>query len=100
MKLTENKLREYVSTRHVEVMKAFDHEDKLYYNICIYDTPTKFGPYELKGKLLSSPFGVHEITEEWITESVVAVYTMSSTLKDEVDKLITKLKNKEWLKQK
>ena len=35
MKLTENTIREYVSTRHIEVMKAFDHENKLYYNICI-----------------------------------------------------------------
>ena len=100
MKLTENTIREYVSTRHIEVMKAFDHENKLYYNICIYDTPTKFGPYELKGNLLSSPFGVQEITEEWIKESVGAVYTMSSTMKDQVDKLITKLKKKKWLKQK
>ena len=100
MKIANNNLKEYTSTRHIEVMKAFDFEGKLYYNISIYDTPTQFGPYELKGNLLSSPFGVEEITEEWIKESVGAVYTMSSTMKDQVDNLITKLKNKKWLKKK
>ena len=79
-------------------MKAFDDKSKLYYKIRIYDTPVNFGPYELKGNLLSSPFGVETITEEWIKESVGAVYTMSSTMKDQVDNLITKLKNKKWLK--
>jgi len=96
--IKENNIKEFTSTRRIEVMKAFDHESKLYYNITIYDTPTKFGPYELKGNLLSSPFGVEEITEEWIKESVGAVYTMRSTIKKEVDELITKLKNKKWLK--
>ena len=96
--IKENNIKEFTSTRHIEVMKAFDFENKLYYNITIYDTPTKFGPYELKGNLLSSPFGVKEITEEWIEESVGKVYTMSSIIKDEVDNLITKLKNKKWLK--
>ena len=96
--IKENNIKEFTSTRHIEVMKAFDHEGKLYYNITIYDTPTKFGPYELKGNLLSSPFGVEVITEEWIKESVGKVYTMSSSMKDQVDNLITKLKNKKWLK--
>jgi len=89
--------QEYVGTRHIEVMKANDYEGKLYYKIMIYGNPVKFGPYELKGDLISSPFGVEEITEKWIMENVVSVYTMSSTLKKEVDKLITKLKNKKWL---
>ncbi len=97
MKIAKNHIKEFTSTRHIEVMKAYDHEDKLYYNITIYDTPTKFGPYELKGNLLSSPFGVEVITEKWIKESVGAVYTMNSTMKDQVDNLITKLKKKKWL---
>ena len=96
--IKENNIKEFTSTRHIEVMKAFDHESKLYYNITIYDTPTKFGPYELKGNLLSSPFGVEVMTEEWIRESVGKVYTMTSSMKDQVDNLITKLKNKKWLK--
>ena len=96
--IKENNIKEFTSTRHIEVMKAFDHEGKLYYNITIYDTPTQFGPYELKGNLLSSPFGVEVMTEEWIKESVGKVYTMTSSMKDQVDNLITKLKNKKWLK--
>jgi len=95
--IKENKLQEYTSTRHIEVMKAFDSEGKIYYNICIYDTPTKCGPYELKGDLLSTPFGVNKITKEWIYDSVDSVYSMHS-IKEEVDNLITKLKNKKWLK--
>ena len=95
--IKENKLQEYTSTRHVEVMKAFDSEGKIYYNIKIYDTPTKFGPYELKGNLLSSPFGVNKVTKKWIYDSVGSVYSIQS-FQDEVDNLITKLKNKKWLK--
>ena len=96
--IKENNIKEFTSTRHIEVMKAFDFEGKLYYGISIYDTPTKFGPYELKGNLLSCPFGVEEITLKWIYDSVGKVYTMQHNIKDEVDKLITKLKNKKWLK--
>jgi len=89
--------QEYVVTRHIEVMKANDYEGKLYYKLMIYGSPVRFGPYELKGDLKYSPYGVEELTKEFIKESLVEVYTKFPT--DEVDELITKLNNKKWLKQ-
>jgi hypothetical protein len=84
--------REYVVTRHVEIMKAKDNE-KSYYKLFIYGKPVSFGPYELKGDLKYSPKG-----KEFIEEKIGSVYT---TFPDnEVDELITKLNNKKWLKQK
>ena len=44
--------REYVVTRHIEVLKAKDSDDKLYYKLMIYGKPVSFGPYELKGDLI------------------------------------------------
>jgi len=88
--------REYVVTRHVEIMKAKDNE-RSYYKLFIYGKPVSFGPYELKGDLKYSPKGVENLTKEFIKESLVEVYTKFPT--DEVDELITKLNNKKWLKQ-
>ena len=89
--------REYVVTRHIEVLKANDYEGKLYYKLMIYGSPVKFGPYELKGDLKYSPQGVEKLTKEFIKESLVEVYTKFPN--DEVDELITKLNNKKWLNQ-
>jgi hypothetical protein len=52
----------------------------------------------MKGKLISSPWGVLEedFDKSYIQNSVDAVYSTFPT--EEVDKLITKLKNKKWLK--
>jgi len=90
--------KEYVVTRHIEIMKAKDKSDKTYYNLSIYDKPVSFGPYELKGDLKYSPFAVKNLTKEFIKESIAEVYTIFPN--DEVDELLTKLKNKKWLKQK
>ena len=90
--------KEYVVTRHIEIMKAKDNDDKTYYNLSIYDKPVSFGPYELKGDLKYSPKGVENLTKEFIEEKIGSVYT---TFPDnEVDELLTKLNNKKWLKQK
>ena len=89
--------KEYIVTRHVEIMKANDNE-RSYYKLFIYGEPVSFGPYELKGDLKYSPKGVENLTKEFIEEMIGSVYT---TFPDnEVDELITKLKNKKWLKQK
>ena len=90
--------KEYVVTRHIEIMKAKDSDDKTYYNLSIYGKPVSFGPYELKGSLKYSPFGIKNLTKEFIKESIAKVYTIFPN--DEVDELITKLNNKKWLKQK
>ena len=66
--------REYIVTRHVEIMKAKDNEIS-YYKLFIYGKPVSFGPYELKGDLKYSPKGVDS----------------------EIDELINKLNNKKWL---
>jgi len=88
--------REYVVTRHVEIMKAKD-DKRSYYKLFIYGKPVSFGPYELKGDLKYSPKGVEELTKEFIEEKIGSVYT---TFPDnEVDELLTKLNNKKWLKQ-
>tara|TARA_R110002012_G_scaffold294047_1_gene489940 strand:- start:81 stop:359 length:279 start_codon:yes stop_codon:yes gene_type:complete len=89
--------REYIVTKHIEIMKAKDNES-FYYKLFIYDKPVKFGPYELKGDLMYSPSGVKELTKEFIEEKIGSVYTNFPD--NEVDELITKLNNKKWLKQK
>ena len=89
--------REYIVTRHVEIMKANDNE-RSYYKIFIYGEPVSFGPYELKGNLKYSPKGVENLTKEFIEEKIGSVYTIFPD--NEVDELITKLNNKKWLKQK
>ena len=89
--------REYIVTRHVEIMKANDNE-RSYYKIFIYGEPVSFGPYELKGNLKYSPKGVENLTKEFIEEKIGSVYTNFPD--NEVDELITKLNNKKWLKQK
>ena len=90
--------KEYIVTKHIEIMTAKGSDDKTYYNLSIYDKPVSFGPYELKGNLKYSPFGVENLTKEFIKESIAEVYTIFPN--DEVDELITKLNNKQWLKQK
>jgi len=87
--------REYVVTRHIEIMKAMDIEGSSYYKLSIYGKPVKFGPYELKGDLKCSPFGVKNLTKEFIEEEIACVY---ATFPDsEIDELINKLNNKKWL---
>ena len=86
--------REYIVTRHVEIMKAKDN-DNFYYKLFIYGKPVSFGPYELKGDLKHSPKGVENLTKEFIKESIAEVYTIFPD--EEVDELINKLKDKKWL---
>lgn len=86
--------KEYIVTRHVEIMKAKDNNNS-YYKLFIYGKPVSFGPYELKGDLKHSTKGVENLTKEFIEEIIACVY---ATFPDsEIDELITKLNNKKWL---
>ena len=86
--------REYIVTRHIEIMKATDNNNS-YYKLFIYGKPVSFGPYELKGDLKYSPKGVENLTKEFIEEEIAGVY---ATFPDsEIDELVNKLNNKKWL---
>ena len=96
--MIKDRILEYVGTRHLEMQRSVENDGRVWFKIMIYGEATNFGPYLLKGKLLSSPWGVLEedFDKSYIQNSVDAVYSTFPT--EEVDKLITKLKNKKWLK--
>ena len=96
--MIKDRILKYVGTERFEVQRSVENDGQVWFKIMIYDEPTNFGPYLLKGKLLSSPFGILEkdFDQNYIDDNVDSVYSTFPT--EEVDNLITKLKNKKWLK--
>ncbi len=96
--MIKDRILEYVGTKRFEVQRSVEEDGQVWFKIHIYGDPVNFGPYLLKGKHLSSPFGVLEkdFDQNYIDNNVDSVYSTFPT--EEVDNLITKKKKKKWLK--